>query len=40
MVGHLVQIDRPDQIERADQAFFDIPGEVAGVEELELAEGK
>ena len=38
MVGHLIKIDRPDQVDRAHQLFLDVPGEVAGVEELELAE--
>ena len=38
MMRHLVEIDRADQVDRTDELFLDIPGQVAGVEELKLAE--
>ena len=37
-MGHLVEIDRADEVDRADQFLLDVPGEVAGVEKLEPAE--
>ena len=40
MMRHLVEIDRADQVDRTDQLLLDVPGQVAGVEELEPAEGE
>ena len=38
MVRDLIEIDRPDQVDRADKLLFHIPGQVAGVEKLKLAQ--
>ena len=36
MVRHLIQIDRPDQVDRTDKLFFHVPCQVASVEKLKL----
>ena len=38
VMGHLVEVDRADQVARADQGLLDVPGQVAAIEEVELAE--
>ena len=38
VMRHLVQVDRADQVARADQRLLDVPGQVAAIEEVELAE--
>ncbi len=38
VMGDLVQVDRADPVDRADQGLLDIPGQVAAIEEVERLE--
>ena len=40
VVRHLVEVDRADPVHRANQLLLDVPGQVAAVEEVELAESE
>ena len=40
VVRHLEQVDRADQVVRTDQLLLDVPGQVAAIQEVELAEAE